>query len=188
MFRISLCSLTQLIRVLFGAGAIIYSVMAPAVAQSPMLPQKQTPRPETTSGVPHIQIGITPDPAISQALLKQVEQWPGVRLGPTRVSLPGAIGFQLLDEVDLARPEVIVGGREFAHLHPDGSLHASLDPDIAREAVIRGWATTHPWSQTRPGWEGFVMIYTPSNASELAIVVQLVKSSYSFVTGQSFED
>ena len=81
-----------------------------ATAQSPLLPQKQTPRPETTNGVPHVQIGITPDPKLSQALLKVVAEFPGVQLGPTRVSLPGAVGFQLLDEVSLAQPEAIVGG------------------------------------------------------------------------------
>ena len=156
----------------------------PATAQSPLLPQKQTPRPETTNGVPHVQIGITPDPKLSQALLKVVAEFPGVQIGPTRVSLPGAIGFQLLDEVSLAQPKAIVGGREFAHLHPDGSLHASLDLPVAQQAISRGWAVAHPWATRRRGWEGFVMIYTPNNQTELKTVIQLVKESYGFVTGQ----
>lgn len=174
--------------VLLGIGVFFATVAVPALAQSPMLPQKLTPRPQTTSGVPHLQIGVAANPALSQSLLEQVAQLPGVRLGPTRVSLPGATGFQLIDGVKLARPEVIVGGREFAHLHPDGSLHASLEPQTAREAIARGWAVAHPWSQTRPGWEGFVMIYTPGNETELTTVVQLVKASYGFVTGRIVED
>ena len=73
--------------------------------------------------------------------------------------------------------EVIVGGREFAHLHPDGSLHASLSPERAREAVATGWATPHPWADQREGWEGFVMIYTPQSAEELEVVFHLIVDS-----------
>ena len=78
------------------------------------LPKRDTPVPQTTNGVPHVQIGIDAVPEISEALLHRVAQLPGVSLGATRVSLPGAIGFQLEDGMPLAHPEVIVGGREFA--------------------------------------------------------------------------
>ena len=157
-------------------------------AQGADMPLRKSARPETTSGVPHIQLGVRPDAKLSEALLNKVASWPGVALGPTRVSMPGAIGFQLLDGIALARPEVIVGGREFAHLHPDGSLHASLDPEIASKAVTAGWAIAHPWSKQREGWDGFVMIYTPTNAAELEVVIQLVAGSYSYVTGQSIDN
>ena len=70
-------------------------------------------------------------------------------------------------------------------MHPDGSLHASLDPDIARKAVAMGWAIAHPWANQRQGWEGFVMIYTPTTQEELGIVIQLVQSSYTYITGQT---
>ncbi|MDD9922576.1 MAG: DUF5519 family protein, partial [Boseongicola sp.] len=74
--------------------------------------------------------------------------------------------------------------REFAHIHPDGSLHASLSPELAKRAVETGWAVAHPWADQRPGWEGFVMIFTPTSESELDVVFGLVKDSYEFVTGQ----
>ena len=154
-------------------------------AQVLHLPTRDTPIPETTKGVPHVQLGIQPNPDLSETLLERVAQFPGVKIGPTRVSLPGAVGFQLEDGMSLAHPEVIVGGREFAHLHPDGSLHASLEPDLARRAVEAGWAIAHPWANQREGWEGFVMIYTPSNVDELDIVLELVAQSYSFVTGRT---
>ena len=105
-------------------------------------------------------------------------------IGPTRVSLPGATGFQLADNMPFANPEVVVGGREFAHLHPDGSLHASLDPELARAAVRAGWAVSHPWAKQREGWEGFVMIFTPTSQPELDVVIRLVEQSYRFVTGR----
>ncbi|GAA6181599.1 hypothetical protein NBRC116594_30370 [Shimia sp. NS0008-38b] len=152
-------------------------------AQGLSLPERQGPQPETTSGVPHIQIGVLPKPELSEELLRRVDALPGVDLGATRVSLPGAVGFQLSSDMFLARPEVIVGGREFAHLHPDGSLHASLTPEIAQAAIEAGWAVAHPWAQQRDGWEGFVMIYTPKNKQELEVVYDLVKASYSFVSG-----
>ena len=157
------------------------------VAQDIVLPQRQSPNPQTTNGVPHVQLGIEPDPVLSELLLESVAMFPGVTLGPTRVSLPGAVGFQIDQDVTLAHPEVVVGGREFAHLHPDGSLHASLNPDLAEAAVQAGWAVPHPWANQREGWEGFVMIFTPTSEGELDVVTMLVEQSYSFVTGRELQ-
>ena len=164
----------------------ILAYASAVTAQDVELPQRQSPIPRTTDGVPHIQLGIEADPARSQLLIDRVATFPGITLGPTRVSLPGAVGFQIDDDMTLAHPEVIVGGREFAHLHPDGSLHASLEPGLAQAAVQAGWAVSHPWATQRPGWEGFVMIFTPSNQQELDVVIGLVEQSYSFVTGRDF--
>ncbi len=166
------------------ALAFLLATLTTAAAQDFRLPERKTPVPETTNGVPHVQIGVEPDPVLSQKLLDRVAEFPGVTLGPTRVSLPGAVGFQLGDGMPLANPEVIVGGREFAHLHPDGSLHASLDPRLAEEAVRTGWAISHPWAFQRENWDGFVMIYTPKTERELDVVVQLIEQSFTFVTGK----
>ena len=166
------------------AVVLLGSTPIPALAKDLALPLRETPRPETTNGVPHVQLGVEAKPELSDELLRRVAGLPGVNLGPTRVSLPGATGFQLADDVPLAKPKAIVGGREFAHIHPDGSLHASLAPDTARAAVAAGWAIAHPWANQREGWEGFVMIYTPVNDNEVDVVFQLVQSSYSYVTGR----
>jgi len=85
----------------------------------------------------------------------------------------------------LARPEVIVGGREFAHIHPDGSLHASLPPQRAHEAVDKGWAVWHLWARERDGWEGFVLLYTPQTMEELGVTFQLIVDGYNYVTGKN---
>lgn len=154
-----------------------------ASAQGLTLPTRESPIPATTRGVPHVQIGVTPVPALSTELLRRVAGIPGVDIRNTVISLPGAKGFWLDQAVSIARPEVIVGGREFAHLHPDGSLHAALSPDLAVQAVQAGWATPHPWAQQRPGWGGFVMLYTPGSQAELEVVLQLIQASYDFVTG-----
>ncbi len=155
-----------------------------ALAQNLDLPTRESARPQTTNSVPHVQIGVEANVELTAELLRRVAEIPDVVLGPTRVSLPGATGFQLKDDLKLARPEAIVGGREFAHLHPDGSLHASLHPRTAQSAINAGWAVLHPWSKRRKGWEGFVMIYTPQTNKELEVVFRLIQGSYTYVTGQ----
>lgn len=160
----------------------------PFAALAEALPVRETPVPRTTKSVPHVQVGVRPVPELSEILLTRAAELQGVRLVATRVSLPGAVGFQLQDDVALARPDVIAGGREFAHFHPDGSLHASLNPRLAREAIRTGWAVAHPWSEERKGWEGFVMIFTPTNSDELGVVIHLVEHSYSFVTGRDLDE
>lgn len=165
------------------AAAMVF--LSPLVAQaaSISIPERLSPRPETTTGVPHKQINITPKKELSDGLLRAVAEFPDVTLTETVISIRGAVGFTLDRGVALKRPQAIVGGREFAHLHPDGSLHASLAPDIALEAIDKGWAIFHPWSKSREGWEGFVMLYTPANADELDTVIRLVESSYEYVAG-----
>ena len=157
--------------------------LASVASESENLPIRTSPIPVTTNSVPHVQIGIEPNPDILAELLARVAGIPDVEIRDTVVSLPGAKGFWIGENVALANPQVIVGGREFAHSHPDGSLHASLPPELAVKAVKAGWATHHPWADKRKGWEGFVMIYTPQTEEELDVVYQLVESSYNFVTG-----
>jgi hypothetical protein len=169
---------------LLCCGLLSSLAAAPTMTHAEGLPIRTTPIPQTTDGVPHVQIGVNAIPQLAQALMDHVTRFPGVNLGPTRVSMPGGIGFQLDEDVALARPDVIVGGREFAHLHTDGSLHASLNPDMALSAIEAGWAVAHPWADQREGWDGFVMIFTPNTPAELEVVIQLVESSYSFVTGR----
>lgn len=154
-------------------------------AQPTPLPVRQGPPPLTTKSVPHIQIGAEPVADLSDRLLKQVATLPGVDIRKTVISLPGARGFWLNEDLVLVHPEAIVGGREFAHLHPDGSLHASLPPNRAREAVEAGWATMHPWANSRPGWEGFVLIFTPRSMEETDVVFQLLAEGYTYITGQA---
>ncbi len=168
--------------IILSALGLLASVSVAAALEN--LPLRETPAPQTTNSVPHVQIGVQPVPELSQELLRRVGNLPQVVIAPTQVSLPGASGFHIRENVPIARPEVIVGGREFAHLHPDGSLHASLSPEMAREAVSKGWATPHPWSSQREGWEGFVMIYTPQTQDELDIVFELVRGSLAFVMGR----
>lgn len=150
------------------------------------LPERQGPRPLTNQNMPHTQIGVRPVPAVNEALFQRCFSLPGVRNEPTVISVPGARALWLDEKLALAHPEVIARGREFAHIHPDGSLHVSLPPERAQEAIEAGWAEPHPIAAYM-GWEGMVMLYTPRDMAELDVIFQLVVDSYNFVTGRQVE-
>ncbi|MEO0979136.1 MAG: luciferase family protein [Pseudomonadota bacterium] len=171
----------------FAAAALMITGLAlvSARAEEARLPVRDGETPVTTNRVPHIQIGAKAVPRLTDRLLQRVGTLPGVKVRATVISLPGARGFWLSEDIDLANPQAIVGGREFAHIHPDGSLHASLRPDRARAAVKAGWAVLHPWANSRPGWEGFVLLFTPRTVEETDVVFQLLVDGYNYVTGRS---
>jgi luciferase-like monooxygenase len=171
---------------LVGALSLFGLFLGSASADERPLPMRKGPVPGTTKSVPHIEIDARTVPEISNHVLGLVAAIPGVKLRPTVISLPGAKGFWLNENLDLLHPEAIVGGREFAHQHPDGSLHASLSPERAQEAVDAGWAVFHPWSRSRPGWDGFVLLFTPRTREEADITFQLVVDSYNYVTGRNY--
>lgn len=99
------------------------------------LPERSGPRTQTSGTVPHVQIGVESVPAVNDELLRLAFALPGVEDRPTIVSLPGALGMWLSDDIALVNPEAIVSGREFAHIHPDGSLHAPLPYERALEVA-----------------------------------------------------
>jgi phospholipase/carboxylesterase len=103
---------------------------------------------------------------------------------PTVISVPGARAIWLDEDLPLAHPESIARGREFAHIHPDGSLHVSLSPERAQKAIEMGWAEPHPMA-AYIGNLGMVMLYTPLDMKEVDVVFQLIVDSYNFVTGRT---
>lgn len=149
-----------------------------------ILPKRKRSRPPTHQGTPHAQVGIQPVPEIHAELFRQCYSLPDVQNRPTVISVPGARALWLREDLPLAHPEVIAHGREFAHIHPDGSLHVSLPAERAREAVEKGWAEPHPLAQYL-GIEGMVMLYTPLDMDELDVVFGLILDSYNFVTGRN---
>ena len=170
-------------KVLLAVPVVLFAGTFGIDAKIVDLPKREGPPVQTTSGVPHVQIGVEAAPEFRAELLRRVSRLPELDVRPTIISLPGTDGFWLREALSLSRPEVIVGGREFAHVHPDGSLHASLPPERARQAVAAGWAVRHPWADQRDGWEGFVMLFTPQTEDQLEVTFQLVVDGYNFVTG-----
>ena len=161
---------------------------APAGSAQPAgfeLPEREGPRRETTGDVPHIQLDAEPDPTVDAELRRRASLLPGILDLPSDRSLPGARGLAFGDDVDLVRPDVIDGSSEFAHIHPDGSLHVWLPVDSAQEADETKWGEIHPWADRDGFWPGVVMVYTPETLDELDIALRIVVDAYNFVTGAS---
>ena len=150
------------------------------------LPVRPGPRPETTHNIPHVQIGVEVVPVVNDEMARKVYSIPGIE---DRASVIASWrGMWLSDSLTILRPEAIIGGREFGHIHHDGSLHIFLEPDRADEAVETGWAVHHPFAVgNSDGWDGFVMLYTPQSLDELEVTMQLIIDGYNFVTGQNFK-
>lgn len=151
------------------------------------LPERPGPRIRTTGAVPHMQVGVTVSSGINKKVFQRAFSLPGVENQSTIVSLPGARGLWLNKNITLAHPKAIVSGREFAHIHRDGSLHAPLPYKRALEVDKKGWGERHPWADDRDGWDGFVMIFTPQSEVEADIVFQLIVESYNYVTGKKIK-
>ncbi|MCA0931157.1 DUF5519 family protein [Lutimonas saemankumensis] len=147
------------------------------------LPQRAISRPETTTGIPHVQIGVEPVAEVNEELIRRVFSIPGIENQTSVVG--GSHGMWLTEEIIVFEPNFI-GGREFGHIHDDGSLHIFLEPSRSFEAVEKGWATYHPFAlEGREGWEGFVLLYTPQTMEELDWTFQLILDGFNYVTGQN---
>jgi phospholipase/carboxylesterase len=152
-----------------------------------VLPEREGARRQTTGSVPHIQLDAELVPAVDTELRRRAYLLPGVEDRESVLSLPGARGLWLSDEIELVRPDVIAAGREFAHIHPDGSLHVWLPVDRAVEVDQTKWGELHPWADRDGFWDGVVMIYTPETLAELEISIRLVVEAYNFVTGANLD-
>jgi hypothetical protein len=173
-------------RLMVGLIAACLCVVSGGVSASD-LPERTGPPIEVTEGVPHVQINVEPVPELHEELLRRVALLPGLEVRPTVIGMYGTKGFWLLEDLKLSNPQAIYRGREFAHLHVDGSLHASLAPERALEAVSRGWAVRHPSAQYHARIQGFVMLHTPGTAAELDVIFRLIVDGYNFVSGQDIQ-
>ncbi|MDB4286051.1 DUF5519 family protein [bacterium] len=148
------------------------------------LPKRSGSRPETTMNVPHVQIGVELVSQVNEELLRRVYSLPGIEDRPSVIG--GWRGLWLTEEVTVIVPDALIDGREFAHIHNDGSLHIFLKPSRSKEAVETCWAVFHPFAiQRLAGWDGFVMLYTPQSINELNVTFQLIVDGYNYVTGQN---
>ncbi|MBL4568195.1 MAG: hypothetical protein JKY69_00460 [Flavobacteriaceae bacterium] len=148
------------------------------------LPKRPGSRPETTTGVPHVQIGVAFVQEVNTELFRRVYSIPGIENRPSVIA--GWRGLWLTEQVTVVVPEALISGREFGHIHDDGSLHIFLEPSRASEAVEACWAIFHPFAvQNMDGWDGFVMLYTPQSIDELNVTFQLIVDGFNYVTGQN---
>jgi phospholipase/carboxylesterase len=149
------------------------------------LPKRMGEPPRTNPAMPHQQESENAPPALQEALFQRVAALPGVLVGRSHVSVPGARAFHL-DEAHAAGPEgSFMLGTEFAHLHPeyDGSLHLVLPEAAARQVIERGWGEFHPMVAQGVMPPTNLMVFGPRDDNELDTVFSIVRASYDSATG-----
>jgi len=125
--------------------------------------------------------------AVEDVLRSLVAEHPGtLTLDQSKVE-PNALAVFLSDTVSPSHPDLQgsgsqISGLEFAHVHEsDNSLHITLSPLDAAEAIEKGWAVRFPLSGCHiPGFmhpEGRVMLYAPRDEVEVEVVKTLVGKS-----------
>ena len=149
------------------------------------LPRRPGPRPDTrrpthAQRVAHQQLTQNAPPELQETLFARARALPGVQIGPSLVSVPGARAFCLEARLAQGPAGAFQREQEFAHLHPayDGSLHLTLPPTVAQEVLSKGWGEPHPIS-------GTPMIYGPRDAQELEVVWRLLLLSYQYARGEA---
>jgi hypothetical protein len=151
-----------------------------ATSQQSFLTSRRTgPRPSTTPTNPHTQLTQNAPHDLQERVFAFASSLPGVVVGPSAVSVPGARAFHLPASTHAAR-EAFMVGREFAHLHPpsDGSLHMALAPDVVDRVIDNGWAERHPLAGQHGLPGNIVMVYGPRDEGELAVVEDLLRASH----------
>lgn len=150
------------------------------------LPMRRGPRPRTSVGVFHPQLDQPGPPEIIAQLRDMCFSLPGVEQRASRICVPGTRALCLKNCVRRGADVAFLTQREFAHLHPplDGSLHATLPPDVFARAVERGWAEPHVLSQDLVS-PSVAMIYAPRTSEELMVVIKLVEESRQYATWAS---
>jgi len=148
------------------------------------LPERRGPAPRTNPTMPHQQLDQTAPADLQEALLARTAGLPGVRVGESLISVPGARAFHLEPGKATGAPEAFIRETEFAHLHPpyDGSMHLGLHEDDARVVVERGWAEFHPLVAQGVMPPTIVMVFGPRDADELETVWRILQASHANAT------
>ena len=158
--------------------------MSSALNRATSLPARSGPRPQTGPSMPHQQLNDNAPAEIQEKLFERARSLSGVRVGPSRVSVPGARAF-FMEDTSKARPEAFMIDSEFAHLHPshDGSLHLVLPAEVANKVIDKGWGEIHPMA--RGGGHSAVplMVYGLRNDEELEVVWLILRASFEFAGG-----
>ena len=114
--------------------------------------------------------------------------FPKVRKEPTRISVPTSIAMWLDENEDVGHIDAFMppsGGREFTHLHLDGSIHTIVGTEVEDEIIRKNWGVRHMYYD-----QGVkeILVYAPRNQEELEILKTIVVKSYQYATGLKFEN
>lgn len=172
------------------------------------LPVRRGGKPRTGPSVPHVQLSDFGTPEIRESLRAWMsEPRSAVRIGDSEISDASLVrDFMALRHPEIELPEelpqesgfaMFLDGRlpprgvtllpprltaEFAHVHPDGSLHLVLPPEAETEMLAKGWGERHPLY--RPDMR-IVMLFAPRDEAELAVAESLIEASYRYAAGDA---
>ena len=160
--------------------------MSPSVDLS-TLPRRAGDGPKTHNQMPHQQLSQNAPVELQEALFERVATLPGVVVGGSHVSVPGARAFHLDPASAGPDSDAFMVGTEFAHLHPayDGSLHVVLPEAAARQLVDLGWAEFHPLVAQGLMPPTNVMVFGPRDTAELDVVWTVVQASSEAARGDA---
>ncbi len=149
-----------------------------------VLPERRGPQPEVSWTIPQQQETQNAPVDLQERLFDEIRHLPGVDVGPSHISVPGARGFTLPEGAGDAQAFLVPQFAEFAHLHPsyDGSLHVVLPPKLAADVSTKGWGRPHMWAGTRLS-PGFMLVHGPRDDDELATVRGIVAASHAYAAG-----
>jgi hypothetical protein len=139
--------------------------------------------PRTTPAYPHEQLTQSGTVALKERLHERAGALPGVVEGSHGTSAPDTRTYLLEPEYAEGPREAFLAPGEFAHLHPDGSLHLTLSRELGDEVVVQGWGEVHVDAGARRGSPIFMMIYAPRDEDELEAVWRIFRLSYEFALG-----
>lgn len=148
------------------------------------LPQREGPKPETTSRLPHSQVTQHGPDHIIDKLHGWCFSLPSVANEESGISVPGARALVLHQGKD-CNHEAFMCGREFAHIHPhpdNGSMHLKLNAEDAQAVIDTGWGESHYLVTQGHYPMGLVMVFSPRDEAELETVKTIVTRSYEYAT------
>ena len=152
-------------------------------SQADILWARQGTPPRTTPAYPHEQLTQSGTVALRERLHERAGALPGVVEGSNGTSAPDTRMYLLEPEYAEGPREAFLARGEFAHLHPDGSLHLTLPRELGDEVVVQGWGEVHVDAGARRGSPIFMMIYAPRDEDELEAVWRIFRLSYEFALG-----
>ncbi|MEM1180781.1 MAG: luciferase family protein [Acidobacteriota bacterium] len=150
------------------------------------LPVREGERPQTGGALPHLQLSQkSPDPVREALKAWAIENLPDVREEDTQISVRSTRAFWLAEHVPVRHDDAFMppaGGREFAHVHLDGSMHLCVSDAAIAEIVAKAWGEPHP---LKDHGVNEVLFYAPRDAGELRFAQRALAEAYRYATGRS---
>jgi hypothetical protein len=151
-----------------------------------ILPVREGERPQTGDAIPHLQHSQKSPDDIREALKTwALETLPDVREEDTRISVRTTRAFWLAENVAAQHEDAFMppaGGREFAHLHLDGSMHLCVSDETITEVVQKAWGEPHPLKNQGVNE---VLFYAPRNTAERELAQRVLAEAYRYATGRA---